>query len=139
MYVPILNIGFTGTQEGMTSRQIEAVRELLFELPRETGSYKKLQFHHGCCIGADEQAATIARSLGYWLLGHPPKDQKKMSTIINDFDFEPEPYLERNHKIVLASKILIGAPKTHYETLRSGTWSTIRFSRSRIAHYIINP
>lgn len=143
--VAVFNVGFSGTQEGMTTRQLEAVHDLLLSLPGEqetqlNETFEQIVFHHGCCIGADEEAAIIARSMGYKLHGHPPKNKSKMSKIVNDFNYAPEPYLERNKKIVLATKILIATPKTVHEVLRSGTWSTIRYSRGiRRPHYIINP
>jgi predicted Rossmann fold nucleotide-binding protein DprA/Smf involved in DNA uptake len=41
---------------------------------------------------------------------------------------EPLPYLERNHAIVNESDFLIAAPDGP-ETLRSGTWATVRYAR----------
>lgn len=125
----VLRLGFTGSQHGsQTEYQLEAVRGFL--VGTKVG-YETAEFHHGVCIGWDEIAAEIAHELGYKLFGHPPTKTNKMSKIVNDFDFPPLPYLERNRRIVDSTAYLLSASRTPYELVRSGTWSTIRFAVRR--------
>lgn len=121
------NVGFTGSQHAkMTRIQAFTVIEMLFELFDEGA-----QFHYGCCINRDDQAARIAKTFGYKLMGHPPRDKSKVGSVVNDFNYPELPYLERNHRIVDDTRLLIAAPITSYEVLRSGTWATVRFAVKR--------
>lgn len=117
-----MTIGFTGTQQGMTRKQKRALTNLL-------DSCKPTSFHHGDCIGADEEAHYIAQKLGIPIVIHPPsksakrafcKGWKKMCL--------PKDYEDRNKDIVLQTDLLVGCPATCEEEVRSGTWSTIRFA-----------
>lgn len=115
-------IGFTGTQRGMTRRQVVALRQLM------TGA---TELHHGDCIGADAQADAIARIFGVPVVIHPPENPSKRAFTAQGGDtvWQPLPYLERNHDIVDECDVLIAAPKTPNEELRSGTWATVRYAR----------
>lgn len=91
-----MSIGFTGTQRGMTPRQAAEVERLMWQPDEDT-------FHHGLCVGADEDAHGIAVELTYRIIGHPPiNDRKLMHTNIFSCDElrEPKDYLVRNHDIV---------------------------------------
>ncbi|MCI0564350.1 MAG: hypothetical protein MN733_38245 [Nitrososphaera sp.] len=132
-----MHVGFTGTQEGMTLWQKEKLEGLLVELLHEGGEY----FHHGDCTGADAQAHDIALGLGYKVVLHPPENPIKRawceSAIVV---MAPEPYLERNQKIVDACDPMIAAPKEEQEQLRSGTWSTVRRAQKKgCSLYILRP
>lgn len=120
-----MDLGFTGTQQGPMSReQSYTVIELIAGFRRG----RKLRFHHGCCIGWDDQAARFARLLGYRLIGHPPMNTEKMCSVVNDENFPPDGYISRDHHIVQVSRILIAAVKRNHEELRSGTWATVRYA-----------
>jgi hypothetical protein len=120
-----VHIGFTGTQSGMTEAQQATVHRLLLDLGAGA-------VHHGDCIGADDEADTIARELGIVIHLHPPTDRTKRAFNVIDVDLYPEkPYLERNRDIIDACEALIAAPKETTETLRSGTWSTVRYARKQ--------
>lgn len=116
-----MNIGFTGTQVGMTDKQ-----KAVFTTFRE----RITEFHHGCCIGADYDAHKIVQNNQYVkIILHPPENNIKMA--MNIFGHEtrkPKPYLIRNHDIVDESELLIATPKENLEQLRSGTWATIRYA-----------
>jgi predicted Rossmann fold nucleotide-binding protein DprA/Smf involved in DNA uptake len=43
----------------------------------------------------------------------------------------PKAPLDRNRDIVDAAAVLIAAPKEMTETLRSGTWATVRYARKQ--------
>ena len=126
-----MKIGFTGSSTPVDSaEQMMAVTYLLEKL-YEPGS----EFNHGCCVGWDEDAAEIAKAIGYRLIGHPPINAKKKSSIKNDYDFRPRHYLDRNHVIVNNSSIMIAAPRQDTEVARGtrgeGTWATIWYARGR--------
>ena len=120
------SVGFTGTQTGMNETQLIQLRRLLRRLKREGYT----DFHHGACIGADEQAHDVAKSLGYRLVVHPPDNTAKLAFGIRGGIWRsPAPYLTRNHHIVDESEVLIAAPRSVSEVQRSGTWATVRYAR----------
>lgn len=123
------HIGFTGTQSGMTTIQSERVAQILDRLPMTAA-----QFHHGDCIGADEQADGLAHIAGYTIHLHVPSNPTRRANceVREDRDtlHPPKPYLDRNRDIVDACDAVIAAPKEMTETLRSGTWSTVRYARA---------
>jgi hypothetical protein len=133
----IHKVGFTGTQEGMSKGQKDDLRELLIQL-----FVPGVEFHHGDCIGADTQAASIARELKYKIVAHPPQDTKKQAFHDSDEHRIPMPYLDRNANIVTETHILLAAPRTNVrpKSLRgSGTWWTIVFAEKRGGKVIILP
>jgi hypothetical protein len=86
--------------------------------------------HHGCCVGGDEQFHGIAKALGIPLIGHPPKNRSHMAHLSGYSELLPaKDYIPRNHDIVDAVALLIAAPHTEHEVLRSGTWATFRYAR----------
>ena len=120
-------VGFTGTQRGMTEKQELEVTAQLILLQQDGYGI----FHHGDCIGADSQAHDIAKKLGYDIVLHPPDENyKRAFRTKGAVRIEPvRPYLLRNRDIVASSTFLIAAPKTELEELRSGTWTTVRYAR----------
>lgn len=86
-------------------------------------------FHHGDCIGADNQAAKGARLAGFRIIGHPPAVSAKRAFFPSDELWPVADYLVRNRAIVNQSQEMLATPGEMTEQLRSGTWSTIRFAR----------
>lgn len=127
-----MNIGFTGTQESLTSAQYEALFRVLHEYAR----HEERVFHHGNCIGADASSHYIAGILGFRRVLHRPVSGKKEAPCVRhllpgDEVLPRKDYLERNQDIVNATSVLIACPKEETgEALRSGTWSTVRYARS---------
>lgn len=115
-----MRIGFTGTQNGMTSLQKEILNYFL--------SKCKGEFHHGDCIGADAEAHDIAEKYLEPVI-HPPIIQSKRAFKKAKRIATPLPYLVRNKIIVSETDELIAAPKEFEEQMRSGTWSTIRHAK----------
>ena len=116
-------VGFTGTQEGMTSVQRFMVGRLLDTLDPSF-------IHHGDCVGADAEVHDLAGELGIPVELHPPEDDAKRAFCAGArFENKPLPYLERNHVIVIATDTLVAAPKEDAEVVRSGTWATVRYAR----------
>jgi hypothetical protein len=110
-----LYIGFTGTREGMTEKQKGGLDTILRTLCLWSGG---VVFHHGGEPHSDREAALIAKSYGARVIPHPP-----------DYD-TAEAKLARNIVIVLRGRdLLIAAPRTMKEEVRSGTWYTVRQAR----------
>jgi len=118
-----LDIGFTGTQIGLTMLQQEAFQNILY-----LQADNKIFFHHGDCIGADAQAHDIAKPFAASIVIHPPTDPKKRAWCFGGYMLPEKTYLKRNHDIVDQCDILIAAPKGFFEEQRSGTWATIRYA-----------
>ncbi len=124
--------GFTGTQKGMTHAQKVALKALLNEL-------SPTEFHHGDCVGADDEAAKIAADLfadeyshDCVIVRHPPLNQAKRA--FNDLHDEDRPakdYHARNRDIVNETDILIGASDESHRKPYGGTWYTIGYAESK--------
>jgi hypothetical protein len=120
-------VGFTGTQVGMTGDQSAAVYTLLLTFKSEKEGN---EFHHGGCVGADVQAAALARAAGYKTIRHPGDNPEKQDDLFLDDDYRVVlENLARNRLIVDETSMMIAAPKEDKEVLRSGTWATIRYAR----------
>ena len=128
-----VKIGFTGTREGMSGMQLEAVRQTLERIEARPFQRRLIEFHHGDCIGADQEAARVAAALGMRIITHPPIEagSRAFTQFSHACDVrEAKPYLERNRAIVDECELLVAAPKGP-EQRRSGTWTTVRYARKR--------
>lgn len=127
-----MKIGFTGTQIGMSQNQKE---QMVLELQK----FELTEFHHGDCIGADSDAHNIVRTFfpNCKIIIHPPVVSEKRAWCEGDVTKEKFPYLTRNKHIVDDAELLIGAPSSNFEELRSGTWSTIRYARKMSKLHVI--
>ena len=123
-----MKIGFTGTRKGMTEIQRIMLRVFLESVIKNIKP-AKLEFHHGDCVGADSEAHDIAKSLGIFVVVHPPTDPKHRAHKEGDIIFQPQEYLDRNKDIVDACDSMIAMSKTFHEVVRSGTWSTVRYAK----------
>ncbi len=119
-----MKIGFTGTQKGMSQRQISSLTRLILSL-------KMIEFHHGDCIGADSEAHDIVRNMNrdVEIVVHPSSNPSKRAFKKGDIIRYDLPYLESNMQIVQETRLLIAAPSSLQEEFRSGTWATIRYAR----------
>lgn len=129
MTVPV-HIGFTGTRKGLTLPQRKALKTTMSSI---AGGY----FHHGDCVGADEQACEVAREIGWSLICHPPFEDALRAHVPSAVVHLPLPYLTRNRMIVDVSSRLIVCPAGTLEERRSGTWSTARYGRRQNKPIII--
>lgn len=125
-------IGFTGSRDGITTRQEEELEVLLrahWMLFAPSPRRPSPVLHHGDCVGADETAHTVGRRLDFWVVIHPPKVDTYRAFCEGD-EYRPNrDYMVRNHAIVAESEVLIACPSTATEELRSGTWATVRRAR----------
>jgi hypothetical protein len=116
-------VGFTGSSKGMTHFQKKRLAALLEELRPELA-------RHGDCVGADAEFHAAATALGLRVCIHPPENEGMRAFCQGDTVLPAKASLERNKDIVDMSDLLIAAPKSATEELRSGTWATIRHARS---------
>ncbi len=100
--------------------------------------HQPTEFHHGDCIGADDEAAFIVkRMLGdaCQVIAHPPTSPKKRAyCAANDVVLPTKGYLPRNDDIVLSSRFMIATPRRSEwpSSLRGqGTFWTIRQAARR--------
>ena len=130
-----MRVGFTGTRSGMTPEQMQALRKLLL-------SYDYLEFHHGDCIGADDEAHAIVTA-GHdhvTTIIHPPIDDSKRAWCVGDIVKPPKTYFARNRDIVQATDITIGTPFGPKGVPAGGTWYTLDYSvKTKHATIIIWP
>lgn len=125
-----MNLGMTGTRNGMTTLQ-------KVEFRRQLAALQPTKFHHGDCIGADQQSqemAVVARAEGMnlWIVSHPPiKTAFRAFTEGNDEVWPVKDYLVRDRDIVNQSSVLLVFPKGMKEERRSGTWTTYRYAKER--------
>lgn len=131
-------IGFTGTARGMTDTQRQALRSTLLH-----PSWRRpVEFHHGDCVGADEEAHAIAVELGFRVVIHPPLNPSKRAwckTTSDGFVLPAKEYLPRNHDIVDMCDYLIAAPRQDTEQRRSGTWATWRYADKQAKKGLLIP
>lgn len=131
-------VSFTGSQEGMTEFQRTKLAETLVQL-------KCTELINGCSIGSDFISTQVGIEVGIKFfhlfpstltpkVQYPFPNRAVYSTWcewdngIHYMIERPDKPLERNKKIVEASNLLIATPKEFKHTLRSGTWSTIRYA-----------
>lgn len=123
-----MNIGFTGTQTGLTTQQSNSLLLVISTL-FESGYTRAI---HGDCIGADASFHAACQAHGGFVIlifpgiaadGTSPKRAYCEGAY---YLYERKPYLERNRDIVDAADVLIVCPKEREEQIRSGTWSTYR-------------
>lgn len=136
-------VAFTGTQSGMTKWQKAECLERLKEL-------KPTEFITGMCIGADYESTLLAIEAGVRIFTFYPgslplkrkslfefssklcdstwRDKEILGETLNYRYYPIKPALERNQDLVNSSSAIICAPKEHTNTLRSGTWATIRYA-----------
>jgi hypothetical protein len=114
-------LGFTGTSNGMRDLQLKA-------FIRELARYEPEEFHHGDCVGADEEAHAVADQTGWRVIIHPPI-KSIMRAYCRGFALPEKDYLPRNHDIVEDTARMIATPYEPSEIQRSGTWATVRYAR----------
>lgn len=115
--------GFSGTRRGATPAQLAKVELFLKQ--------RRAWWHHGDCVGADEQVHDLARGHGWKIAIHPPIIPRFRAFCVGDLIHQPLEYLQRNHAIVSVCAKLVATPRTYSRESRSGTWATIRYARDQ--------
>jgi len=113
-----MKVGITGTRWGTTYQRRKTLDRLLEGVT---------ELHHGNCVGADEEAHTIAESRGIHVVMHPVRsDGLFVAHKMADEVREAKGHLARNRDIVAECDKVIALPQHNREQYRSGTWYTIR-------------
>ncbi len=130
-------IGFTGSRKGMTLRQKAWFTEFVSD-------FDEIEFHHGDCVGADEDGHNIVDSKSTvkatTIVIHPPSDEKLRAYCIGDIYCPSKPYLDRNRDIVDETDFLVAFPNGYDGASKNGpggTWYTIRYADSLDKRVII--
>jgi hypothetical protein len=132
-----MKLGFTGTQFGMSPQQARDFNDLLHN-PDICPVDELNEFHHGDCMGADADAFLIVQRLGWRTIAHPCDIVQKRAFTQSDVTMPVRRPLERNRIIVDTVDVLVAAPLSIEEVLRSGTWSTVRYARfQKKRHYLL--
>jgi len=136
-----MEISFTGTRYGMSEFQRNSLENFLLSLSRNNSI---TSFSHGCCLGADIQFHEIIRKLfgKYVTIKVFPSTASTAAAIPEDSDYVHERLapMKRNKLIVDAGKdLLLATPLHNQETIRSGTWSAIRYARKIGVNCMIFP
>lgn len=85
--------------------------------------------HHGDCVGADDEVATIFSEHGSYIIAHPGDSPAlRANCSANDLSMTPLPFLVRDRLIVKKSQLIIGFPDTYRPTPHSGTWYTLDYA-----------
>ena len=130
-----MNIGFTGTQQGMTYQQEFSLRKKLDEIERRDILTCAC---HGDCIGSDAEFHELCQEHGFAIEIRPCTiTQKRAYCQGADQVHIPDEPLTRNHFIVADSELMFATPKENHEVLRSGTWATIRYAQKLWKHIIV--
>ena len=140
-----MHIGFTGTRKGMTVRQAHwFVRTLI-----KVTNGEPFSFHHGDCIGADDEAHFLICSdiqfvnIPVNIIIHPgysasrPDDVSMRANNMADEIREPKQHFARNRDIVNESELLIAVPICKPIPASGGTAYTIDYARKTKKEIVI--
>lgn len=123
-----MKIGFTGTRAGMHPLQASAFTKLMVH-------FQPKEFHHGDCIGADDQAADMlaCEKIGPCkIVCHPPiKEEHRAFNKRSDETLEPLSHFARNRQIVDQTDMLVVCPLQSEWQPRGGTWYTHDYALKR--------
>jgi hypothetical protein len=122
-----MKVGFTGSRFGMTDAQQQEFLVLMGKLGAD-------EFHHGDCVGADEQAANLARELSKipYIIIHPPEDETHRAFNPHYWILLPtKRHFARNRDIVDQTEVLIATPNCDPLAMYGGTVYTIEYARKK--------
>jgi len=110
-----VRVGFTGTRRGMSQPQKDQLAFVLGICCLPPGQEFHYGTHESAVLLADVEAATIAASFGFRLRPHYARSGEE---------------LQRDMEQVASVDLLIAAPLTDREKIRSDTWATVRRARA---------
>lgn len=126
-----LTIGFTGTRQGMTAVQYDAALTVM----RRLCDGRRVEVHHGDCIGADDELHGIASELGCVVVVRPGINPPHLCAGCRGaIRHDPESNMTRNRYIVAAADLMLAAPSSRpiggvgNMQVRGGTFATIRMA-----------
>lgn len=132
-----INIGITGPRGGLSPAQRSFAMELMAKVVIDPTH--QFTFHHGDCIGVDQQIHQLLLSWSITSIETHPPTKTRFRAFCGVYDDTtlvhlPAPYLERDRNIVKASNVVIGFPNcSQEEAPRSGTWYTVQHAMVQYA------
>jgi hypothetical protein len=120
-----MDIGFTGSRYGLTDAQGAALAAVFMVINRAANWLpdQQLTLHHGACVGADAQAARLARLFGWQTVAYPSTlHEYRADTSADTVVHPPAPPLVRNREIAAHSSLVVACPRRS----STGTWHAIR-------------
>jgi hypothetical protein len=120
-------LAFTGTRKGMTPRQLIYVESCLENLRPQA-------VHHGGCKGADAEfhklclAFNIPEIHVWWSNLQSTHMDVLADESLRVIHHAEQPPLDRDWDIVREADLVVACPDTAVETIRSGTWATVRYA-----------
>lgn len=126
-----VHIGMSGSRNGLSAAQhLWLTKHAIPGLLAESG--EDWRFHHGDCVGADEQVHDLLVRLGHGqrIVIHPPSDERYRAWRSAPEIRRERTYRARNIDIVVDSDHLWAFPSgVESAQPRSGTWMTVRIAR----------
>lgn len=133
-----VHVSIAATRAGLTMAQEQVILHTL-RLVRIVGAPKAI-LHHADCKGGDAVAHRIARSLGFKVEVHPPDVLEMRAYCDADAVWRPSPPRIRQRDLVGCGRVVIAAPCTEEEEMRTSTWAVVRLAReSRRALWLVLP
>lgn len=125
-------LGFTGTRKGLSPQQRESLVNFLYD-------HQPTHFHHGACVGADEEAVLLIRESRHIfgdpiIEAHPGHQRPGLANpylshpamTFSAIHHPPQHYFTRNEAIVDASDMVVACPDAG--RARGGTWYTVAYA-----------
>lgn len=122
-----MKIGVTGTRNGMNEEQMKRFKFTLATMIQS----QEDEFHHGDCVGVDEEAAIIASNMGIQTVCHPPVDESLRAYHNSTTILEQKNHFARNRNIVDSVDFLFVVPYQDEWQSRGGTWYTHDYARKK--------
>lgn len=124
-------VSSTGSRVGITEPQRRVLRAAM-QIARSCGVS---EWHHGDCVGSDEDVHGICLDIGIGVVAHPGVASSNRAFCRGAREVMPaKPYRLRNEDVVEAGVALIATPTSTTEKSRGGTWQTIRIARGMPTH-----
>ncbi len=118
-----MKLGFTGTRNGLTLPQKEALASLLLAMMPASLSA-------GVCQGSDDSAMTMAHMLGIRVICHPPIDDRlRAYNAFADETLPAKTHFARNRDIVNTTDRLLATPPCKPLPDKGGTAYTVGVAR----------
>lgn len=120
-----MKVGITGTREGANHDQLDHIVRVLLKIRNEAERLGiQPEFHHGDCVGVDQESAELAYYGGFKIVCHPPSSDYLRAFVKAHEYRTPMGYLQRDRAIVDSVDALIVVPLYDVRTKGSGTWYT---------------
>ena len=124
-----IEIGMTGNRDGLSPEQ-RRIFESLLANDMQNVFGQQISFHHGDCVGSDADTHHIAKSMGAFVIVHPPENPTLRAYCEGHATRVEKGYFARNRDIVNESLKMYGFP-SHKNEKKGGTWYTIKYSVSQ--------